>query len=156
MGEYTAFGEVSVSVSDVTNNFRFPGQYWDGETDLYYNFHRYYDPGIGKYMREDPIGLIGDINLFVYTRNNPVIRIDPLGLKWVWYCKRRLYPAGPWYSSFIRMAIYPMFGHCYIKFGSDARGFYPGSEYWEVHKEEERWLIINRLVLSMVCRRLYI
>lgn len=142
--EYKSFGEVSVSVNTVTNNFRFPGQYWDSETGLHYNWHRYYDTGTGRYLREDPIGLIGDINLFVYTSNNPVIRIDPLGLKWVWYCKRRLYPAGSWYSSFIRMAIYPMFGHCYIKFGSDARGFYPGSEYWEVGKEEERWLIINR------------
>ncbi len=79
-GQYSAFGEVTVIVNDVMNNFRFPGQYWDDETGLYYNFHRYYSAEIGRYFREDTIGFDGGINLFVYVQNNPVNSLDPLGL----------------------------------------------------------------------------
>jgi len=83
-GEYSAFGEVTVSMNDVRNNFRFPGQYLDGETGFYYNVHRYYDAGIGRYLREDPIGLEGGINFFVYVQNNPLNQIDLLGKLSCW------------------------------------------------------------------------
>jgi RHS repeat-associated protein len=81
---YKPFGEAEVHPnSRVENNFRFPGQYYDKETDLHYNYHRYYDPAIGRYLRPDPIGLAGGINLFTYVKNNPVGLIDPKGLIWV-------------------------------------------------------------------------
>jgi RHS repeat-associated protein len=57
-----------------------PGQYHDRETNLYYNRHRYYDPKIGAYINQDPIGLDGGLNLSAYARN-PLRFIDPLGLK---------------------------------------------------------------------------
>jgi RHS repeat-associated protein len=57
-----------------------PGQYYDQETGLHYNYYRYYDPSNGRYVTPDPIGLEGGINLFTYVAGNPIIRIDPLGL----------------------------------------------------------------------------
>jgi RHS repeat-associated protein len=59
---------------------RFPGQYFDSETGLHYNMHRYYDPDTGRFAMHDPIGLRGGINLYRYT-SNPNRWIDPLGLQ---------------------------------------------------------------------------
>ncbi|MEE1808465.1 putative T7SS-secreted protein [Streptomyces sp. BE133] len=59
---------------------RFPGQYFDPETGLHYNFHRYYDPETARYISPDPLGLIPAPNPVVYVRN-PHLWIDPLGLK---------------------------------------------------------------------------
>ena len=65
-----------------SNEIRFPGQYHDRETGLYYNWHRYYKPTLGRYYQADPIGQEGGINLFTYVANNPVNRIDPSGFTW--------------------------------------------------------------------------
>ena len=79
---YKPFGETVVNPkSTVSNNFRFPGQYHDQETGLHYNYHRYYDPKIGRYLRPDPIGLVGGLNLYVYAENNPVNAYDAHGLE---------------------------------------------------------------------------
>ncbi len=84
-GSQEPFGNVSVTTNTVGNNFRFPGQYFDTESGLHYNYHRYYDPSIGRYLRADPIGLVGmDPNLYGYVQNNPANLIDPEGLfTWV-------------------------------------------------------------------------
>jgi RHS repeat-associated protein len=58
---------------------RYQGQYCDEEAGLHYNRHRYYDPDIGRFLTQDPIGLSGGINLYLYAPN-PGAWIDPLGL----------------------------------------------------------------------------
>jgi len=90
--DYDPFGKATVNDDPdgngihVTNNIRFPGQYYDNETGLHYNYHRYYDPGIGRMASPDPV--IGtpeqpqSYNLYPYVGNQPVNRIDPKGLNW--------------------------------------------------------------------------
>ncbi len=53
---------------------------WCGE-ETCYNWHRYYDPSVGRYISADPIGLNGGINLYGYVQNDPVNWVDPWGLK---------------------------------------------------------------------------
>jgi RHS repeat-associated protein len=80
--QYNSFGEADVQIETITNNLRFPGQYQDAETGLHYNYHRYYNPKIGRYVRADPVGFEGGLNLYSYAFNNPGKNGDPLGL-WV-------------------------------------------------------------------------
>lgn len=58
---------------------RLPGQQYNEESGLYYNRHRYYNPEQGRYITQDPIGLMGGWNLYQYPLN-PISRSDPLGL----------------------------------------------------------------------------
>ena len=64
---------------NIEQPIRLPGQHHDRETGLYYNRHRYYDPSIGSYINQDPIGLRGGGNFYLYPLN-PVQMYDPHGL----------------------------------------------------------------------------
>ena len=62
----------------------FTGREYDSEIGLYFYRARYYDPAIGRFIQEDPIGFQGgDTNLYAYVRNNPVKYRDPLGLEFI-------------------------------------------------------------------------
>jgi RHS repeat-associated protein len=63
-----------------TFNLRFPGQYFDSETNNHYNYYRDYSPDIGRYVESDPIGLRGGVNTYLYVGGNPLRNKDPLGL----------------------------------------------------------------------------
>lgn len=77
---YKTYGNVAVkAVEEIENNLRFQGQYFDQETGLHYNRHRYYDPSIGQFTTQDPIGLLGGVNNYQYAPN-PTGWVDPLGL----------------------------------------------------------------------------
>nr|WP_312371561.1 RHS repeat-associated core domain-containing protein [Delftia acidovorans] len=73
-----AQGEVQ-SLALVEQPLRFQGQYFDGETGLHYNRFRYYDPVVGRFVHQDPIGLEGGELLYLYSPN-PIFYFDPLGL----------------------------------------------------------------------------
>ena len=71
-------GEVQ-SLALVEQPLRFQGQYFDGETGLHYNRFRYYDPVVGRFVHQDPIGLAGGSNFYIFAVN-PQIWADILGL----------------------------------------------------------------------------
>lgn len=83
--QYKAWGAAQEAISNaarkagIQNPLRFQGQYYDHENGLHYNRHRYYDPGTGRFVSKDPIGLAGGLNLNQYAPN-PISWVDPLGL----------------------------------------------------------------------------
>ena len=87
-GETTVFGETQVRYAafskatgtNFTMNLRLPGQFFDDQTNLNYNYLRDYDPEIGRYTAPDPITSGGHASPYVYVSNNPLMNIDPLGL----------------------------------------------------------------------------
>lgn len=93
-----------------TCNLRLPGQYFDQETGLHYNYFRDYDPGTGRYAQSDPIGLNGrSFSTYGYVNGNPLKYIDSRGLE-AELCSRPFYPVPIPYAE-----------HCFIRFdGNDS------------------------------------
>lgn len=73
------YGVARPDVMETACPWRWPGQYEDEETGLFYNRFRYYDPVSGRYISQDPIRLRGGLGLFQYV-TDPLVGIDPLGL----------------------------------------------------------------------------
>jgi RHS repeat-associated protein len=78
---YDSFGQLTASTGTLSSPFRYTGREFDTETSLYYYRARYYDSQTGRFLSEDPIGSVfGDSNLYPYVGNDPLDRVDPLGL----------------------------------------------------------------------------
>ncbi|WP_353637223.1 RHS repeat-associated core domain-containing protein [Pseudomonas sp. MYb327] len=81
--KYTAYGKLSHlshgGGEELEQPLRFQGQYFDAESGLHYNRHRYYQPDSGRYLTPDPVKLAGGLNPYRYTPN-PTGWVDPLGL----------------------------------------------------------------------------
>jgi RHS repeat-associated protein len=76
---YDSFGMIKAQTG-FANRYTYTGREWDKETGLYYYRDRYYDSMDGKFVSKDPIGFKGgDVNLFAYTKNNPINYKDPSG-----------------------------------------------------------------------------
>ncbi|OCG76693.1 hypothetical protein A9G42_07435 [Gilliamella sp. Nev6-6] len=85
--QYNAYGQIinetyhQDDIDSLPNNpLRFQGQYYDEETGLHYNLNRYYDPFTGRYITQDPLGILGGLNSYQYVNGDPINWIDPLGL----------------------------------------------------------------------------
>jgi RHS repeat-associated protein len=78
-GQQKPFGETEAIIELVDNPLRFPGQYFDRETGLHYNYFRDYDPKVGRYIESDPLGLKDGLNVYAYVSSNPLIFSDPNG-----------------------------------------------------------------------------
>jgi RHS repeat-associated protein len=77
---WNPFGQMYSEFVSTTNDVRFPGQLRDDESGLYYNWHRYYGPKVGRYYQADPIGLGGGVNLYGYVLSDPITNLDFDGL----------------------------------------------------------------------------
>jgi len=73
------YGEESAITGLAAMPLRFPGQYADDETGYSYNYFRFYDPSIGRYLQSDPLGLVAGLNTYTYVDDNPVNWVDPRG-----------------------------------------------------------------------------
>jgi len=77
---YLPFGEVRTISGSAVLNQRFPGQWFQIETGLSYNWHRHYDPSIGRYLQPDPLGMPDGPSRYAYVSNSPLMYVDPTGL----------------------------------------------------------------------------
>ncbi|WP_444930190.1 RHS repeat-associated core domain-containing protein [Microbulbifer sp. SSSA002] len=77
---YKSYGNIALAhKNQIEQPIRFQGQYFDEETGLHYNRFRYYDPQVGEFTQQDPVGLLGGSNSYQYVPN-PVGWVDPSGL----------------------------------------------------------------------------
>ena len=78
---YDSFGNITASLGSITNPFRYTGRHFDPETGIYNYRARYYDQSAGRFVSEDPMRFAAGYNFYTYVANDPVMLVDPTGLK---------------------------------------------------------------------------
>jgi RHS repeat-associated protein len=77
---YNSFGNLTASTGSIVNRFQYTAREFDPETGIYFYRARYYDPTIGRFISEDPLGVRDNLDMYVYVRNNAASYNDPFGL----------------------------------------------------------------------------
>ncbi len=86
---YDSFGNTTNSSGSLTNFFRYTAREFDTETGLYFYRARYYDPGAGRFLSEDPLrfragivarSVLPSVDFYTFVMNDPVVQVDPTGL----------------------------------------------------------------------------
>jgi RHS repeat-associated protein len=77
---WTPWGAPHSITGSAELNLRFPGQYFQIESGLHYNWHRHYDPTTARYTQPDPLRFVDGPSRYAYVGNSPLMKIDPTGL----------------------------------------------------------------------------
>jgi len=78
---YDSFGNLVASTGTLLNPFEYTGREFDAESTLYYYRARYYAPASGRFIGEDPTRFVSDVNFYKYAYNNPLLFVDPFGVR---------------------------------------------------------------------------
>ncbi|MDH5668631.1 MAG: hypothetical protein OEY86_11520 [Nitrospira sp.] len=92
---YDAYGNILESPGTLAQPYTYTGREFDQESGLYYYRARAYDSSIGRFLQEDPIGIAGSLNVYLYALANPLSFVDPDGLRATITCIRCRGTAGP-------------------------------------------------------------
>jgi RHS repeat-associated protein len=77
---WTPWGDIHQLSGSLTQNLRYPGQYFQIETGLHYNHHRHYDPVTGRYTQPDPLRFVDGPSVYAYVKSSPMMLVDRFGL----------------------------------------------------------------------------
>lgn len=108
---FDSFGNLTAFTGSVNNPFMYTARELDPETGLHYYRARYYDPAVGRFLGEDPIGFNGGTDFYSYVSNHSTDLVDPSGLLQVCCRAAHLAPVG-WYAA---ISLAPPPCHCFLK-----------------------------------------